>query len=246
MFPSDMSQDLGCLELFAGEGAVNKGFQRLGWSAAAVDLRYGECMNILAASGFACGPQCMSTILQHTSSPMVKFLMGRRLSWKLTLRLRPNGILWAAPVCSSWVYMSRGSTLRTPAVPEGDTSLASVQQANVMANRVVLLIRLAMSRGVHWVVEQPCSSVMTLMTRWQTLMEETTVCPAFLFLSWVNLHNLCSMFCVHEVYKHRVVLGTYGAESMKPVYLWSDLEVLHQLHRPVTREHREQWQPTVP
>ena len=75
-------------------------------------------------------------------------------------RLRPNGLLFAAPVCSTWVFMSRGSTGRDLALAGHWKSSRSVMAANAMAARVASLCHFAASAGSHFVVEQPATTVM--------------------------------------------------------------------------------------
>lgn len=50
-------------------------------------------------------------------------------------RLKPGGLLHCAPVCSSWVWISRGSSGRTWYQPLGDTSRKFVKDGNCMAAR---------------------------------------------------------------------------------------------------------------
>lgn len=47
-----------------------------------------------------------------------------------TLQLAPNALLHAGPPCSSWVWISRGSTKRSKKNPMGNKSYQSTQDAN--------------------------------------------------------------------------------------------------------------------
>ena len=94
-------------------------------------------------------------------------LCDRRLAVLHILMLEEHGCLWMAPVCSSWVFMSRGSTERSPACPLG-VGLAAAR-GNTMMSRAVLLARLAHARRVSWYVEQPQTSLMPRHPRWQEL-----------------------------------------------------------------------------
>ncbi|CAL1138139.1 unnamed protein product [Cladocopium goreaui] len=52
-----------------------------------------------------------------------------------TLNVRRGGAVTLAPVCSSWVWVSRHSTKRSKAAPLGDLSARSVQIGNLMVTR---------------------------------------------------------------------------------------------------------------
>ena len=80
-------RDLDFIEVFAGEAAVTKALRAMGHTGACMDLRRDARHNVLQPVGFI-------TLLA------------------LVMRLRPRGLLWLAPVCSTWVFMSRGSTGR--------------------------------------------------------------------------------------------------------------------------------------
>ena len=99
------------------------------------------------------------------------FLFALTLIW----RLAPKSIIVMAPVCSTWVYMSRSRTMRSEAFPHGATDRRLVRDANVMISRLCFLIELAEARGVWWVVEQPLTSIMHLHKRFQRLLQTTVV-----------------------------------------------------------------------
>ena len=71
---------------------------------------------------------------------------------------------WAT-VCSTWVFLSRGSTMRTPRDPEAqewaETHL-SVAAANTMCCRVTVFLVLLQCLGVDWVHEQPLAKLADL------------------------------------------------------------------------------------
>ena len=73
--------------------------------------------------------------------------------------LNPQGYLWLATVCSSWVWMCSFSTGRTADNPLGVPS-PCVNLANIMVARCGLLIMLATTSGNVWTLEQPWSSLM--------------------------------------------------------------------------------------
>ncbi|CAK8998358.1 unnamed protein product [Durusdinium trenchii] len=103
---------------------------------AALDLEYGgRCMDFMTPEGF------VNAVFQ-------------------VLRLSPGSSLTLAPVCSTWVWVSRGSTKRSRALPLGNTGAPSVRLGNLMVGRCALLLLLAAARGVWWVLEQPKGSLL--------------------------------------------------------------------------------------
>ena len=102
-----------------------------------------------------------------------------------------------ATVCSSWVWLSRSATMRSSGMPNGFGDNATVVDANVMTSRSVLLLWILDCRGFMATLEQPTSSVMPHYFRMQ---------------EW---------FSRRAVYRYRVLLGYFGADSPKPIYLWS-------------------------
>ena len=75
------------------------------------------------------------------------------------MRIKEGGLLWAAPVCRSWVWMSYCKCKRTQENDfMGDLSYAPVQEGNCMANATAFLMELAHHRGVHVALENPAGS----------------------------------------------------------------------------------------
>ena len=61
---------------------------------------------------------------------------GFRRALSLVLRLRPGGLLWMAPVCSSWIFLNLRCTKRTRVGGprfQGNLKYLPVQQGNRMA-----------------------------------------------------------------------------------------------------------------
>ena len=119
------------VELFAGEQAISKAVRKM-YPAASFDKRYGLNQDLATAAGFA-------------------------LALNLVLKILNHGMLWAAPVCSSWVWISRSRTGRSALNASGDLKHLSVRIANRMVDFTVLLIVVAYARGVEVYLEQPCS-----------------------------------------------------------------------------------------
>ncbi len=123
--------------------------------------------------------------------------VGFALALLLVLAVRPGGLIWMAPVCSSWVFINRSTSMRSALNPCGDRSLPHVADGNLQAPRVALLAWLAAARGCSWVLEQPRSSILWHHPRFQLL-----------------LHHL-------QVFRAPLCLGDFGAATEKPIYLWS-------------------------
>jgi hypothetical protein len=69
----------------------------------------------------------------------------------LTMMMAAAGAATAAPVCSTWVAMSRHSTGRTLINPEGRVEQSCVFKANCMVVRLVILLWIWTSKGLWWV-----------------------------------------------------------------------------------------------
>ena len=136
------------LELFAGAHSVTNGFRNRGCSAISMDYSTQSTDDDLTTTrGFL-------RALAHI------------------VNLAPDGMLWTAPPCSSWVWIGRSSTSRTRESPLGNTDHEKVHMANVLVSRVTLLMIAAiiMHNARVW-AEQPSSSIMEFHPRWQQFNE---------------------------------------------------------------------------
>eukprot|EP00959_Pyramimonas_sp_CCMP1952_P273026 5707064-Pyramimonas_sp.AAC.2 len=128
------------------------------------------------------------------------------------LGLRPQGLIWAAPPCSSWVWIGRYQTGRSQSRPLGDESVDFVKKANVSTSRICLLIALGIAmRGCIFMAEQPASSIFELHPRWQQLVAALGD----------NMHKI-SMW-----------MQPYGGSSRKPTVLYSNSSALQLLWQPL-------------
>jgi hypothetical protein len=84
---------------------------------------------------------------------------GQALSLMLLLRIRRHGLCFNAAQCSSWVWIGRKQIGRSADEPLGDTTVPSVREGNTLNAHTILLARIATVISVHWVVEQPASSL---------------------------------------------------------------------------------------
>ena len=184
----EQAADLQSLELFAGKKAISRATQKFGFQACALDKTYSsaDTMDICTENGF-------------------------RHALQLACRLMPGSTCWAAPVCSSWVWVSRSSSRRSATRPEGDTKISWVSQGNLQVKLTVTVLLVAFLRGAYVYVEQPCSSIMELF-------EPMT--------SFVKL--IAKQKC-------RVALGAYGAKSAKPIYIYTNDPCAHRLTKKIPK-----------
>lgn len=175
-------QDVRVVEVFAGTGAINRACAERGLRSTAIDLSYSTSMNILQSGGFLSGSQSCKVYARLTVVACKQCVNVPRTCVRQILKMSPPALLWLAPVCSSWIFLSRASTKRSPACPEGDASLTVVRHGNIMLSRVVLLVRLAQGLGHRWCVEQPTSSLMNRMPRLQEVFAQYEVPVAVGFL----------------------------------------------------------------
>ena len=129
-----LTRDLDYVEVFAGDCSVSKGLILLGYKGRSLDLRFSREHNVLGRKGFL-------------------------LLLALVARLRPGGLLWAAPPCSTWVFLALGTTKRNED-PAGDRGNAYVQSQNALVERLLLISAYARARGCAFIWEQPSSTRM--------------------------------------------------------------------------------------
>ena len=121
--------------------------------------------------------------------------MGFVYAIHLGLKIVPGGGSNTAPVCSTWVWLSRGSTYRTAFNAMGDLGLDCVRKANVMVSRVMLLCWLHCAMKAFWVLEQPVNSLMEMHERFQELASKI------------------------KIYRTTIHMGRFGGALLKPLWL---------------------------
>ncbi|CAJ1372230.1 unnamed protein product [Effrenium voratum] len=135
------------LETFAGQCAVTKAEWQAGRKAVPFEILVGgDCMDFCSPAGFA------NAVYQ-------------------TLRTSPGGGALHAPVCSTWVFMSRGSTLRSPTRPLGRGDSQKVADGNLHVARCAVLCILAAAKGIFWLLEQPSTSIMETHPSFQKMLK---------------------------------------------------------------------------
>ena len=96
--------------------------------------------------------------------------LGFALACTMLYRLAPVSITTEAPVCSSWGYMARSKTQRSPAYPLGNPHFINVYHANVMVARLCLHLLFLAARGLLFIVEQPGNSIIFQHPRMQQVL----------------------------------------------------------------------------
>lgn len=119
-------------ELFAGKGAVHRALAALGFRGRRMDLSYDPGHDLLTPVGFL-------------------------LAVQIALDLKPGGLMWLAPPCSTWAWMSRATTGRHVQVV-GDVTSPPVVRSNALTERLALLLEILHLKNCRYVIEQPCSS----------------------------------------------------------------------------------------
>ena len=171
------------LEFFAGCKSVTRAFCRANLRALSYEKLDNPMLDMTSATGFLAAVT-------------------------LVLRLKFGAAALAAPVCSSWVWMSRGTTRRQWYAPMGDVlRSSSVREGNLMVSRLVVLIYIMSAMGVIWLVEQPANSLLQWHPRWQELLASI------------------------DVWRHHLFMGDFGGESAKPTWIYAPVPWVTDLER---------------
>jgi hypothetical protein len=190
-FAAPVARPYDFIEIFAGDQSVTRSMQFLGYHGRPFDLRIDPGHNLLTPKGFC-------TVLVAI------------------LRIRVGGVCWAAPPCSTWVWMSRSSTGRDRDV-RGTVGNAYIRGQNALVERLVLLCHICVARCVYFIIEQPLSSIMFQYPAWQRFLD-----------------------------RHRSVLqvnlekGAFGAGSKKPTMLVGTAPYLPALGRRMSALQRHE------
>lgn len=131
---------------------------------------------------------------------------GMGLAMLTILKLQPDSLGVLAPVCSSMGFLASSVTLRNQMFPLGDLSKLSVQNGNLLACRSILLCWIMAALGHVFLLEQPCGSH---------------------FRSFPHWRYFCKYIC--RVWRQKVWMRHWGADSCKPTLLWSNSHFVQQL-----------------
>ena len=177
-------------DVFCGTGGMSAAFMRRTHSpGASLDLALSEKHDIVSDDGFA-------------------------LFITIMLELVPMAMAVIGLPCSTFVFMSRGTTKRHASNAwVGDENVECVKLANIIAQRIVILCRVLTLRLVQYFIEQPMSSCFFKM-------------PCF--------HKFCAMnpnLGRHGLQLKRkfVWLGHWGHNNPKATVLWGSARALKRL-----------------
>jgi len=145
-------------------------------------------------------------------------------------RLRRHGVLLLAPPCSSWVWMSMGSSKRRKQSEDGaaadlwkgDPENHRIKSQNRFISRIACVIELCRRRKVHHILEQPKTSLMFEHLR----------------LNKARRRN-------KKVHLIPIMQGAFGSDSAKETYLLTDIEMpgadkkLSMLDKAAIADHKE-------
>lgn len=175
-------RDLDMLEVFSGQGELHAAFQRAGYAAVGFDKARCAEEDILRLTGL------------------------QRLT-RLLCRVRGGGVVWFAPPCNMWVWLSSSVHKRSGANPYGCRGHKAVREANSVAFLTAALLRLALARGLQVFLEQPTGSCL----------------PQFPPIAAAIALGHLSCEIVH--------LGAYGMDIPKPLKIFSNSPLLPTLRR---------------
>ncbi|CAK8991889.1 Uncharacterized protein SCF082_LOCUS2851 [Durusdinium trenchii] len=200
------SRDLWCFEMFSGIGGIHNAFRRLNLSSAKYDRDIDkDAMDFGTVLGFLVACQYI-------------------------LRLKPGALFWGGLPCSLHVWISRGTSGKTRDNPRGifDGSFKHecVKVANLLAARYALLVLVCLVRQVHWITEQPVSSV-----------------AMYLPYLEVALHTARQMLGFPAGLLQKFWMGLFGSRSLKRSVLFGSAPYIHQfsLQHRVTAADREKY-----
>ncbi len=170
-----MLDSLDMLEFFAGTAWLEAGFAVQEYRTFKFELKIEHVLMDF------CGPE------------------GFVLACSLCLRLQSVAFVSFAPVCSSWVWVSRSKTGRCQAFPLGSTEYIKVRKANIMVGRCILLIAYLTIKGVTWLLEQPMNS-------------------------WIHLHPLFQwLLRTFGIFAYNMNMQQLGSTSVKPTTIYSNV-----------------------
>ena len=149
----------------------------------------------------------------------------------LLMRMAVGGFHLTAPVCSTWVWINRGTSKRTFYDALGDPSVPGNRVANLMVTRVVLTLVLVAYRGGWWVLEQPQGSLLERHPRFKWLCRITSVIrvriemkdfgactakPSWLYTNCPFLSDVNMSKCPLKTCPQRMLAVQYLSNSGKP------------------------------
>ena len=133
------------------------------------------------------------------------------------LRCRQGSLNHWGTVCSSWLWVSRGTTGRSSWNPEGSRRSSSTKIGNTKVSIMTLMLYVLVAKRCIWILEQPASSIMSY------------------FPTMVRLRNQAGCGW-SEV---QTWMAEYGGDCCKPTTLIGNAKWLHCLARTLSKESRK-------
>ena len=174
--------DLDFVEVFAGQGNMTKAFLALGMAAEQFETLEGPGQDLTTLNGL-----CAVIIM--------------------VLRVKEGGLVWLAPPCNLFSWMSSSVHKRSKLNPRGNLSLPTVRRSNKIARIAAGLVRLAHALKVRVAVENPRNSGLF---RYHPMKKALQMCRAEKNLTW---------------------LGPFGCPIPKPLELHGNARFLPRLVR---------------
>ena len=184
------------VEYFSGVASIKRAFEDRGSAFETFDKNAGKHENINVDQGFI---TAVDKGLRTTASDPFAFF---------------------APKCSSWVWVNRGSSKRSPWEPLGDTSKKWVRRANLMVWRTLLLVMFIICKGGRYMLEQPSSSIMDEHPAFDPLIALAVAkkCRLLMVSTWLGLFGAPSPKCI------KIYTNTAAAKQVKRTFNRSDSE----------------------
>ena len=182
--PLVVLRNLDLVDICAGKARITRWALWANLQAVAIDRSYSPHLDINSNTGYA-------------------------IALTAVLRTKPRtGLIFMGPQCSSWVWISRGTTQRSCENPDGHDGVQSVMEGNELNLRVGLMCMIATKLGIPWIIEQPSSSL---------FFETDTFKSVILATNAQRVH---------------INLGDYGHLTRKPTLLLGTVPWLQTLARP--------------
>lgn len=174
----------------SGCGALTAGVREYSFKALRRDKLYHPYFDLLTAIGFL------------TTLAAVRSLVC-------------GGVYWAAPPCSTWIWLSRSTTGRSLTRPRGSRIWKKVRRANRLIRRLLYICEYLFQKKVHYVIENPVSS-----------------------LVW-SYRPMEEMLKRHNAFSVSVPLGAYGGPLEKRVTLYTTCPWIQELGTTLDPTRRE-------
>ena len=193
---------IGGVEFFSGVQSITKGLMTNGIDTIPYDLNINQQMDFNSDVGFA-------------------FAV-----W-LVLRLQPGGVLFAAPPCSSWVWVSRSSSGRSYDCPLGNQLRKKVRDANILVSRLVLLMALALGRGCTIAWEQPGGTLMHFHPKMRMFMQKFKIYEIW---TWMGMYGAPTAKATRLWCSHRWIRGMYQKLDKSKIPVYNGQEMVVEFH----------------